>query len=141
MVTSVDDVLDVGGNSTLGYFDGDAIYYFDFGIDANSAPGVAYTVGNSTLNVTILSSQSTHFMTRSFVTPPEDSTLRITRLSRVSDIPAAWISNATLTRNETVVYEFGFFRVSGTPPPVDSAALIVPSFAVLLFAALLVVLF
>lgn len=141
IVSSVDDVLDVGGNSTQGYFGGSAIYYFDFGIDSNSAPGVVYTVGNSTLNVTIFSSQSTHFVTRSFVTPPSDSTLRINSLSRVSDIPKAWITNATLTRNDSTIYEWGFFRVSGTPPPVDAANLVVPSFAALLFAALLVVLF
>lgn len=139
-VVTESDSLDVGGDATQGWFNGNPVYFFDFGNDGNIAAPAIFIIGNSTKNVTIFSSQSTHFVTKTIVTPPADSKVNLDDIDRVSDIPAAWLSNSTLTTVGTTVYELGFIRVAGTPPPQAAASIAMPSIAALLFAALLAIL-
>lgn len=113
-----------------GYYGGSAIHYFGFGLDSYGvAENAVYFLAGGPV---ILSNTATHIVKKYMVTPPSGADTSGFR--RVSDIPAEWLADTTMTTTDNNVYSYGFYATGATAPPVAAASGLLPSAFALLFA-------
>jgi hypothetical protein len=135
------DTIKTGTSSATaakqGMFNGAAIYYFGFGLDAfGTVDNKVYVISGGP---TIMLNTNSHIVKRYNIVPPGGA--QTTGYARFSDIPNDWLSNPNITTQDSGLHEYGFYSTAGTPEPVAAAGALIPSAFALLLAAIIALMF